>query len=138
MKWIKKKTRLEILNSIACAKVFKICHSIGKPQLENLCFDRAMDPIYQYTYGSNKSRKSYKSLVYSIKFIQFVSFKVFIVYIESFFWPEPNSKIKFVCIVHHIVSHSSTIFSVVAASLLQPCIKTLVKSCGQVSKNNAI
>ena len=23
--------------------------SIGKPQLENLCFDRAMDTIYQYT-----------------------------------------------------------------------------------------
>ena len=30
--------------------------SIGKPQLENLCFDRAMDTIYQYTYGSDKSQ----------------------------------------------------------------------------------
>ena len=31
--------------------------AIGKPQLENLCFDRAMDTIYQHTYGSDKSRK---------------------------------------------------------------------------------
>ena len=31
--------------------------SIGKPQLENLCFDRAMGTIYQYTYGSDKSHK---------------------------------------------------------------------------------
>ena len=69
--------------------------------------------------------KSDKSSVYSIKFIHCVSFKVFTDYIESFFWPQLNSKLKFVCIVHHIVSHSSTIFSVVAASLLmwaQLCI----------------
>ena len=65
--------------------------------------------------------KSDKSSVYSIKFIHCVSFKVFIDYIESFFWPQLNSKLKFVCIVHHIVSHSSTIFSVVAASLLRLC-----------------
>ena len=60
--------------------------------------------------------KSDKSSVYSIKFIHCVSFKVFIDYIESFFWPQINSKLKFVCIVHHIVSLSSTIFFVVAAS----------------------
>ena len=51
--------------------------SIGKPQLENLCFDRAMVPT--------KVIKSDKSSVYSIKVIPCVSFKVFIDYIESFF-----------------------------------------------------
>ena len=34
-----------------------LVNCLGKPQLENLCFERAMDTIYQYTYDSHKSHK---------------------------------------------------------------------------------
>ena len=45
----------------------KISWLWGKPQLENLCFDRAtMDTIYQYTYGSDKSHK-----IFPAKFVTF-------------------------------------------------------------------
>ena len=52
---------------------------IGKPQMEYLCLDRAIDNILMVP------TKVVKSLVYSIKFILCKSFKVFLDYIESFF-----------------------------------------------------
>ena len=35
----------------------EVLYTIGKPQLENLCCDRAMETIYQCTYGYDKSHK---------------------------------------------------------------------------------
>ena len=43
---------------------------------------------------------------------------MFIDYIESFFWPQLTSRSKSICIVHHVVQHSSSIFSLVTASLI--------------------
>ena len=96
-------------------KIF-FAEAIGKPQLENLCFDRAMDTLYQYTYGSEKSRKIRQIIgifhqFYTLCIIQSLYTQHRVIFLTLIQFKDQ------VCIVHYTVSQSSTIFSVVAASL---------------------